>query len=451
VFIRRLSIRARIALGSVIVAIIVTAIAVLVIRANVESILAQSNITLATTDLAPFQKDLVSNPGEPIDGPAAGILVMVRGPGGPPAVDTLPHDIHEALDHRRPANETFKATAGGVPYIVVGRVQRTSSGVWALWAARSAASSELALGGLDRVLVVGSIGVLIIFGLASWLLATVALRPVSRMRRRAEALSGIDEDDVLPVGPADDEIAALAKTLNALLARVRASTEREKQMVSDAAHELRTPLAALRTQLELAHDRFGDADALANEITEAEESIVRLSALATGLLELARLEGDPGTTPALSAQELLTEAMSSVDRARMLALAKSGEIEFEAGDLDDTAKYLVGAASFGRLIDNLLSNAIAAIGDRGHVELSIQQDALGLRIEVRDDGPGIPEAFLPVAFDRFSRPDVSRTGSTGGSGLGLALVQAIARSAGGTAELHNAERGLVAVVTIPNM
>jgi signal transduction histidine kinase len=135
----------------------------------------------------------------------------------------------------------------------------------------------------------------------------------------------------------------------------------------------------------------------------------------------------------------------------MLALAKSGEIEFEAGDLDDTAKYFVGAASFGRLIDNLLSNAIAAIGDRGHVELSIQQDALGLRIEVRDDGPGIPEAFLPVAFDRFSRPDVSRTGSTGGSGLGLALVQAIARSAGGTAELHNAERGLVAVVTIPNM
>jgi signal transduction histidine kinase len=103
------------------------------------------------------------------------------------------------------------------------------------------------------------------------------------------------------------------------------------------------------------------------------------------------------------------------------------------------------------MLDNLLSNAVAAVDRGGAVALTIREVDQDLEIEVLDDGPGVPPVFLPLAFDRFSRPDESRTADAGGSGLGLALVQAIARAAGGSAALINAERGLVARIRIPKM
>jgi two-component system OmpR family sensor kinase len=271
------------------------------------------------------------------------------------------------------------------------------------------------------------------------------------MRRRAQTLSGTGENERLPVGSAGDELSALATTLNDFLNRVHDGTLRERRMVSDAAHELRTPLAALRTQLELAHDDFGDADALAREIIGAENSVARLTALANGLLELSRLEGETVALGHATTSELLDETMGSVDRARMLALAKHVDVAFATNDLDDSATYPIESSAFARLLDNLLSNAVNAVGDSGSVELSLRDVAGELEIAVRDDGPGIPEGFLPKAFDRFSRPDESRTASRGGSGLGLALVRAIAESAGGTAQLANEVQGAVAIVRIPKM
>jgi two-component system OmpR family sensor kinase len=446
-----LSVRSRITIGSAVVALVVIAISVLGIRFNVESILHSSNVSLATTDLASFERDLTANPGESVDPPGAGVLVLVRAPDGSIAVDTLPHDVRRAVERRAPGHEIFSASEDGTPYVVVAQTVRTRSGTWGLWAARSSASSNLALHGLDGILLVGGALVLLAFAAASWLLATFSLRPVSAMRRRAETLSGAGDDERLPVGPAGDEIAALATTLNAFLDRVNASTAREKRMVSDAAHELRTPLAALRTQLELAHDGFGDADALAREILGAENSVIRLTALADGLLELSRLEGDTVGAGPTAAAELIDEAMGSVDRARMLALAKSVDVAFDVGDFDEAARFAVEPDAFARVIDNLLSNAVAAVDIEGSVALSVQPIAGGLQVEVRDDGPGFPPGFLAVAFDRFSRPDESRSAAAGGSGLGLALVRAIAETAGGTAELANAERGAIATVRIPNM
>ncbi|MDQ1570200.1 MAG: two-component system, OmpR family, sensor kinase [Actinomycetota bacterium] len=450
-FWRRLSIRARITIGSLLVAIAVAGIAAFAVRANVEAIFESSNLSLASTDLASFEKDLAANPNEPVDQPSAGMLVYIRSADGRVAVDTMPHDIHEILEHRAGGQETFSTLAGRVPYVVVGETISTASGRWSLWSARSTASSDLALDGLDRSLFIGSLLVLIAFGLASWLLATFALRPVGAMRKRADGLGGLDAGELLPVGPADDEIAALAKTLNAFLERVRRSTEREKQMVSDAAHELRTPLAALRTQLELAHDSFGDARALALEIEGAEASIARLSSLAASLLELSRIEGDSVSTGVSSTQDLVSEAMGSVDRARMLALSKEVDVGYEMGELDEFARYALDADAFSRLLDNLLSNAVTAVDRGGHVTLTLRQVDESVEVTVSDDGPGIPAAFLPFAFDRFSRPDESRSAGTGGSGLGLALVQAIAHSANGTAQVTNGERGLIALVLIPKM
>lgn len=448
---RSLSIRGRLTLGSSAVAIIVIVIAVIAIRYTAAATLHASDVSLATTDLASFERDLDDNDGEHIDAPGAGILILIRSPAGVTVASSLPDEVQATVEKRRPTNGTFTASEDGSPYVVVSRTVRTGNGTWGLWAARSTASSRLVLAGFDADLAVGGVLALLVFVAASWLLSTFALRPVTAMRRRAQRLRGTGEDDRLPVGSAKDELAALAVTLNDFLDRVHDGTLRERRMVSDAAHELRTPLAALRTQLELAHDDFGDADALEREIRGAEVSVARLTALANGLLELSRLEGDDAEPGYSSAVQLVDESMGSVDRARMLALGKRVEVSFATDDVDGTALYAVEADAFARMLDNLLSNAVHAVSESGTVELAIRDVEDALEIEVTDNGPGVPTGFLPKAFDRFSRPDESRSSASGGSGLGLALVRAIAESAGGTAQLGNGDRGAVATIRLPKM
>jgi two-component system OmpR family sensor kinase len=448
---RALTIRAKITLGSAAVAIVVIAIAGVVIRLNAAATLHASDVSVATTDLASFEKDLTANRGEHVDPPGTGVLVLLRAPSGQTAETTLPHDIGETVARMKPSNSIFSAGEDGAPYVVVSQTVTTPDGTWGLWAARSTASSNLVLAGLDGQIILGGLLALIAFSAASFLLATVALRPVTAMRRRAETLQGTGEDERLPVGAARDELSALAMTLNEFLDRVNDSTQREKRMVSDAAHELRTPLAALRTQLELAHDDFGDPEALGQEIVGAERSVSRLTALANGMLELSRLEGSEQLIEPTNANALLDQTMGAVDRARMLALSKKVEVTFATEGLDGESRYAIAGDAFSRLLDNLLSNAITAAREEGSVEISLVDSRGALEILVVDDGPGVPESFLPVAFDRFTRPDESRSAQAGGSGLGLALVRAIAESAGGSAELRNREFGAIARVVLPKM
>ncbi|WP_395639898.1 sensor histidine kinase [Pseudolysinimonas sp.] len=448
---RRLSIRARITLGSVLVAVVLLAGALLVVRGQTAHVLAGSDAALATGDLTAFVADISADPEGEVDDPGTGVLVAIVSPAGVVQVDTLPHDVREVVDGQDPRESEFRMTDDeGRGFVVVGRIVETDAGEWMLWAARSTSASELALEGLGRLLIVGGVLLLVGFAGASWVLATVALRPVTRMRVRAEGL-GATLDGELPIGRADDELAALARTLNDLLARVRAATAREKQMVSDAAHELRTPLAALRTQLELAHRDFGDADALARHVRDAEFSATRLASLAGNLLELSRLdaEGDKAVRVA-SATDLVAEFLGAVDRARLLALASSTEVAFEVAEAAVADRYGLDAASFGRLADNLLANAVSA-APGGNVEARLSLNADGLTLVVSDDGPGMPPEFVPHAFERFTRPDAARTSQAGGSGLGLALVRAIASAADGTAEVANTPTGFAATVRLPKM
>ncbi len=448
----RFSIRARITIGSVLIAALLFTVALVAVRSQISSILSNADTTLAEGDLVSFQKDITANPTERVDDPGTGVLVLVRNPMGDVQVSTLPHDMLALVASRVATNEEFTARDDeNRSFVMVGRIVHTANGDWALWSARSLSSSELGSRGVDSVFIIGGLVLLASFGLASWGLASAALRPVKNLRKEAEKLGDGSEAGELPVGPARDEIAALAMTLNAFLVRVRAATEREKQMVSNAAHELRTPLAALKTQLELAHDDFGNAQALASEVVAAEASVDRLSSLATNLLELSRL-GSPGSMArSSSTQQLVTELMGSIDRARMLGLVRAADISFTVDATDDQARYAVAADAFGRLSDNLLANAIAAIGRGGTVTATLAQRGDSLVLEVVDNGTGMPPAFLAHAFDRFSRPDNSRSSSTGGSGLGLALVMAIATAAGGDALLRNGDPGLVVTVTLPKM
>ena len=440
----RLSIRARITIGSVLVAAVIFTVALLAVRAQVGSILEQADVTLASNDLTSFAADLTANPDEGVDDPGTGLLVYITSPTAGVQIDTMPRAIHEQLEHRTAADEQFDAEVNDANFVIVGRAVETPGGTWGLWAARSTQSSELALSSLNGLFAIGGVFLLLAFGLASWFLASAALRPVVRLQQGAEQLAGAGERASLPVGAARDEIARLAVTLNAFLDDVRDSADREKRMVSDAAHELRTPLAALKTQLEIARD--GSADPrLSAQLATAETSVDRLSNLATNLLELARLEQTQPHSQRATADELTNEFLAAVDRARLLALGRGIEVDFEVGEL--SAPVGTSATSFSRICDNLLANAVAAAKTAVQVRLNEGGDALELT--VLDDGEGMPAEFIGKAFERFSRSDSAR--STTGSGLGLALVHAIVEAADGAVTLQNTATGFEVRVTLPHM
>jgi signal transduction histidine kinase len=448
----RLSIRARMTIGSTLVGAILLAITLTLVSFRVATILTDTDHSLAVSDLISFQKDITASPYEQVDNPGTGVLVVVKNPAGAVQVDTMPSDVERAVIARAPGDQTFTMTDDeGRTFVVVGQTVDTRAGRWVLWSARSTSASQIALAELNRLLFIGGVVLLAAFSVASWVLATVALRPVGRMRRTAEALGGQAGDGVLPVSPAKDELSDLATTLNDFIARTRASAEREKQMVSDAAHELRTPIAVLRTQLELAHDDFGDPHALAAQVTSAETTVERLASLADNLLELSRREGGDIRMTPTSGADLTSELLAGVDRARLLAQAKRVDVGFDIADESDQRIYGIDAQSFGRIVDNLLANAVTAVDPGGLVSVRLDAQADALVLEVTDDGPGVPVDFLPHAFERFSRADQSRSVATGGSGLGLSLVRMITETAGGEATLRNLTPGLAVQVTFPHM
>ncbi|RKR75371.1 sensor histidine kinase [Frondihabitans australicus] len=470
-------IRVRITLGSLLVAGIVLAGVAGLMAFQIRSTTNQSETTLANSDIAPYIADLRNNPGEKPDTPSSGILVAIRAESGAFLLNTLPTGLQRNLDDRDLHDRDFvrlpgaasdaqaptrRVSSGGTTYVVVERHLATSHGDYTLWGARSTASGDLTIAALDRSLALGLVLALAGFGAAAWLLTTLSLRPVRRMAQSAERLSRDDTGQSLPVPPGRDELATLGRTLNAFIDRLRRSADHERQMVSDASHELRTPLAALTARLERAHRSAGDAAALEREIDAAQTSVARLTELTTVLLELSRLDA-PGeaSTVGTRAQEqaetappesLVAELLESVDRARVSDGHGSVTIDFEVPDsTDDGMRYDIAPAAFGRIADNLLSNAVTFSPEQGTVTVVLdQRDDGALHLVVRDEGPGVPGDFLPIAFDRFTRADESRRRIRGGSGLGLALVRGLAVRAGGEARLANAAGGgAEAIVILP--
>jgi len=274
-------------------------------------------------------------------------------------------------------------------------------------------------------------------GVAAWLLAGAALRPVERMRRQVADITEHDHDAQLAVPATRDEIARLAVTMNDLLTRLQHALERERGFVADAGHELRTPLAILRAELELAARPGRSRHELAAAVSSAAEEADRLNRLAEDLLLLARAD---------AGQQFLRRCSVDIDdllrAAARMAVARGAEdgITVQIGG----TRGLVLMAEPDRLrraIDNLLDNAVRHSPPGATVTLSstreVQDGAPVVVIEVVDTGPGFPPEFLPVAFERFRRADDARTRHDGGSGLGLAIVRSIAIGHGGRAVAAN--------------
>jgi two-component system OmpR family sensor kinase len=303
------------------------------------------------------------------------------------------------------------------------------------------AQRERALDALKALLAVGGPLALLIASLVGYALAAAALRPVERMRRRAAAVTAGEHGGRLPVPPADDEIGRLGRTLNEMLARLEAAFARERSFVADASHELRTPLAILRTELELALRGEHTAEELEAAVRSAAEETERLSGLAEDLLVIAR--SDQGKLPIrrqpLHADDLFdTVARRFATRAR--ATGRPVRPQPAPG-----VTVMADQARVEQALANLVDNALRYGG--GTVSLSAVAENGSVELHVRDEGPGFPPAFLPRAFERFTRADEAR--ARGGTGLGLAIAAAIAVAHGGTAHAANGEPGADVWIALP--
>lgn len=278
----------------------------------------------------------------------------------------------------------------------------------------------------------------------AWRVVGAALRPVEALRHSAARIDETSADtERLPVPPARDEISALAVTLNAMLDRVAGARRKQRSFVADAAHELRSPLASMRTQLEVAH-RLGEGGELPTDLLA---DVHRLSSLVEDLLLLAR--SDDGVTPVTIAgtdlRALLPEVVSRYAGSRVPLLLKAVGFDDPLG-VGEQLWVEGGRDALTRALVNLLDNAVRHAEREVTVGVHVLPSSVGLSIS--DDGHGIPAGDRERVFDRFTRLDEARDRDSGGSGLGLPITRELLRRAGGTIRLEDAAPGVRAVVTL---
>ncbi len=271
----------------------------------------------------------------------------------------------------------------------------------------------------------------LVLALVVWWAVGRSLRPVESIRAEVDRISGRDLDRRVPEPASDDEIARLARTMNAMLDRLHASSERQRRFVADASHELRSPLTRMRSELEvdLAHPATArPKDTEGSVLTE----VVGLQSLVDDLLLLAR--GDAGALDVrhpstVDLDHVVDEVAGHAEAAgthRRVPVDRTGVEPVQvAGD----------AAQLRRAVSNLIDNALrhAASG----VRVTLGESGGGwAELRVSDDGPGIPEGLDESVFERFTRIDGARSAADGGAGLGLAIARDVARRHGGSLTLE---------------
>ena len=263
----------------------------------------------------------------------------------------------------------------------------------------------------------------------TWFMVARALRPVEAIRTQVERIRGGELDRRVPESGSGDEIDRLAVTINRMLDRLEGAIERQQQFVSDASHELRSPLASIRAQLEvaMAHPDRADWRDVASGVLEEGS---RMEALVADLLALAR--ADEG---ALADHD---ETVDLAALARAEAADRPGPIRFDvAAPVPVTVRGDAGALR--RVIRNLLDNA--ARHAAGRVVVTVSAEPGGVLLAVEDDGAGIPPEDRERVFERFTRLEEARTRDAGGTGLGLAVVGEVVGAHRGTAVVTDGALG----------
>ncbi len=321
-------------------------------------------------------------------------------------------------------------TAPSSEFLVVASVASLPGGERTVVVGRNLDDVREATDTASRLLSLGVPILLLVVGVVTWWITGRALRPVESMRAEVETISAGDLAHRIEEPATRDEIARLAATLNTMLARLQEAQLRQRRFVSDAAHELRSPVAAIRQHAEvsIAHPGSAPADVLARVVLE---EALRLQRLADDLLFLARLdEGAKATTEPVDLDDLVLAEAARLRSASSLRIDTTGIAAARvAGRADELA----------RVVRNLADNA--ARHARGTVAFSLSDEGRRVVLTVDDDGPGVPPDARDRVFERFVRLDESRAQDDGGSGLGLAIIRDVTIAHGGTVELTEAPSG----------
>jgi signal transduction histidine kinase len=318
--------------------------------------------------------------------------------------------------------------ASGLPiddeeFRVLARTVEREDGPLTLYVAASLEPVSESAESLIAVLRFGVPLMLMAVAAGTWLIVGRSLRPIERIRNEVEAISLATLEKRVPEPGTRDEVGRLARTMNELLARLEAAHRREEQFIADAAHELRSPIASLRTQVEVRRGRgAGEADPGGHDLLA---EVARLQSLADNLLVLAS-HGHPPTATILDLDDLVLE------EAKAVALPAGKRVVTGT----TSAAAVVGEPnSLRSVIRNLLDNGLRYAAST--VSVGLSEQAGTVRLTVSDDGPGIAPEDRERIFERFVRLDGAR--STGGAGLGLAICRAVAEAHGGTIRVDDAD------------
>jgi signal transduction histidine kinase len=295
---------------------------------------------------------------------------------------------------------------------------------------------------LRRGLLFGGPGIVAIMAALTWWLVGLTLRPVAALQRGAAELSATGlARSRLPVPAAADEIRTLATTLNNMLDRLDSATTKQRRFVGDAAHELRSPIASLRVQLEVAQ-RLDTNGAVRELAGDALLDVDRLSNLIDDLLLLARADerGAMNSRQPVRLDELVVTVVAGYRDAGVAVRPGRCLPASVLGERDGLHRVLV----------NLIDNAVRYAGSEVSVSVSEPAGEPGMVcLSVADDGPGVPAGEREQVFDRFYRLEDARSRAEGGTGLGLSIVREIVTAHGGTVQLRDNEPGLFVDVLLP--
>lgn len=351
--------------------------------------------------------------------------VATFNPGGSRTAARTLRDLPIGDGPFRVVAETVGAGASGFTVYVGGSLEPVGDAVHDLLVA-------LALGAPALLAVVIAL---------TWVAVGRALSPVEQIRAEVDSINESVLHRRVPQPPGDDEIGRLAATMNNMLARLEDAAVRNRRFLADASHELRSPLAGIRSQLEVDLTHPDRADWQTTERDVLDETL-HMQRLVDDLLTLAALDepSSPSRHDVLDLDELLlTECRRLRTRGKVTIDARGVRAAQTTGD----------AASLGRAIRNLLDNAERHATET--VTVSLAENDSEIRIVVSDDGPGVPTADREWIFQRFARSDESRSRDGGGRGLGLAIARDITAAHGGTLGLEDSAAGAAFVISLPRV
>ena len=287
----------------------------------------------------------------------------------------------------------------------------TGEGTVTVYAGESLENADDTTAAVITVLAVGLPLLVIVVAAVTWWAVGRTLRPVRRITRTMADITASDLHRRVPVPDTRDEIGELAVTVNETLARLDTAVERQRRFVADASHELRGPLAALRADLEISvthPERTAWHEVARDTLSDVE----RLQHLTEDLLLLARLDSHrQRPRQPVDLAEIVTEAARGIRRD-----------DVEVAVLGTTAPVILEGdpEQLQRMVRNLMHNAKEHAEHR--ITVSLTRSGGSVRLQIADDGPGVPAELRSIVFERFVRVDTARTRDTGGTGLGLAIV-----------------------------